>query len=115
MNPTNERLRTAMAHMLTTTDDDWLPYLGVALTAFTSKMSVPKLAHPSEFSNLGAPVLAIGAEKDLSFPGHRVCERARQLFKGPVTAEVLEGCFHSPPTTDAFRAQMSKRLEAFLR
>lgn len=113
-NPTPERLRAAMENMLSTLDDDWLPYLGVALTSFTPSMSIPKLAKPAEFSRFSAPVLVIGGDGDVSFPGHAVGARAKQLFTGPVTVEVLEGCRHSPPTTDAFRATMSKRVADFL-
>lgn len=112
--PSPERLRAAMANMLTTLDDDWLPYLGDALLAFTPNMSIPRLARPEELSRLTAPVLIIGGEGDLSFPGAKVAARARQLFKGPVDVEVIPGCRHSPPTTDEFRARMSRRVADFL-
>lgn len=112
--PTPERLRAAMAHMLTTLDDEWLPYLGVALTSYSPSMSIPKLARPEEFGGFEAPVLVIGGDQDLSFPGQALCERAKRLFPGPVSTDLLEGCRHSPPTTDVFRAKLSKQVGDFL-
>lgn len=69
---------------------------------------------PASTRALGAESHVIGGDADLSFPGRAVEARAKQLFAGPVTTEVLEGCRHSPPTTDAFRVKMSKRLADFL-
>lgn len=112
-NPTPERLKAATENLLTTLDDDWMPYLGTAMTAFTSKMSVPKLARPDEFARFQKPVLVIGAEGDLSFPGQKVLDRARQLFTGTVETELIKSK-HSPPTTPAFREWMSKRISDFL-
>lgn len=111
--PTPERLRRAMEHMLTTMDDDWLPYLGDALLGFTPNMKVPKLAAPDELRRLSCPVLLVGGELDLSFPGDRLERRAKELFPGPVQVELVKGCRHSPPTTPAFRAWMSERIRAF--
>lgn len=111
--PTPERLVAATRNLLTTHDDDWAPYLGTAMTAFTSKMSVPKLARPEEFAGFSAPVLVIGADKDWSFPGEQLVKRAKALFTGPVETELLHDTNHSPPTTDAFRGWMAARLERF--
>lgn len=113
-NPTPERLQAAMQNMLTTLTDDWLPYLGTALTAFTPAMSIPKLAKPAELSRLRVPVLIMGAEGDLSFPGQKVIERAKQLFTASVEVELIPNCRHSPPTTPEFRGWMSKRVGDFL-
>ncbi|MCU0695343.1 MAG: alpha/beta hydrolase [Myxococcaceae bacterium] len=112
--PTPENLAAATKHLLTTHDDDWTPYLGTAMTAFTSKMTIPRLARPDEFSGFTAPVLVIGADGDLSFPGEAVVARARALFRGPVESELLKDVRHSPPTTAPFRAWMAERLTRFL-
>ncbi|MDX2009300.1 MAG: alpha/beta hydrolase [Myxococcaceae bacterium] len=112
--PTPENLAAATKHLLTTHDDDWTPYLGTAMTAFTSKMTIPKLARPEEFSGFTAPVLVIGADGDLSFPGEAVVARVRALFRGPVETELLKDVRHSPPTTEPFRAWMAERLTRFL-
>jgi 2-hydroxy-6-oxonona-2,4-dienedioate hydrolase len=112
--PTPENLRRAMQHMLTTLDDEWLPYLGAALTSYTMNMQVPRLATADELKRFTAPTLVIGAELDLSFPGEQLVARARQLFSGPLETEVLMGARHSPPTTDAFRLQLSTRVSDFL-
>lgn len=112
--PTPARLRAAMGGLLSTLDDDWMPYLGDALLAFTPNMSLPKLAKPAELAKLKAPVLVIGGESDFSFPGKKLTERAKQLFTGPLEVEVLPGCLHSPPTTKEFRASMASRIGDFL-
>lgn len=112
--PSPERLRAAMGHMLTTLDDDWLPYLGEALLAFTPNMSIPKLAKPEELQRLKAPVLVVGGDGDVSFPGAKVAARAKQVFGGQVDVEVIPNCRHSPPTTPEFRGWMSKRVSDFL-
>lgn len=112
--PTPERLAAATRHLLTTHDDDWVPYLGTALTAFTANMNIPKRASPKELAELTAPVLVVAADGDLSFPGAPLLARARQLFRGPLETELLEGVRHSPPTTEAFRQWMTGRLERFL-
>ena len=78
-------------------------------------MSVPRLSKTEEFAKLSVPVLVIGAEHDVSFPGHAVIERARQLFDKPqqLETELLVGVKHSPPTTDTFRAWLGERVNRF--
>lgn len=112
MAPTPERLRRFAEGLLTTLDDDWLPYLGDAFLNYRLDMKVPARSRPEDFQHLTAPVLVIAAEHDVSFPGRALLERARQLFKTPDT-ELLEGSQHSPPTTAAFRAYLGDRLTKF--
>ena len=113
MSPTPERLQALGASLLTTLDDDWLPYIGDAFTSYDmKKMKVPALARDGEFAQLTAPVLVIGAEHDVSFPGDKVVARARQLFKS-ADVEVIPGAKHSPPTTPQFRQWLAGRLTAF--
>ncbi len=112
MSPNPERLKKLGQSLLTTLDDEWLPYIGDSFLSYRLDMKVPALSKPSDFEELTAPVLVIAAEYDVSFPGQSVLDRAKQLFKNPET-ELLKGSQHSPPTTPEFRTWMGQRLTAF--
>lgn len=112
MAPSEQRLKKFGASLLTTLDDEWLPYIGDSFRSYRLNMKVPMLSKTDEFEKLAAPVLVIAAEHDVSFPGQAVLARAKQLFKAP-ELELLAGSQHSPPTTDEFRGWMSQRLSRF--
>ncbi len=114
MAPTPARLDRFAAALLTTLDDDWKPYLGDAFTHYRVATKIPALSRDGDFEKLDAPVLVVAAEHDVSFPGQKLLDRARQLFREPQT-ELLAGSQHSPPTTPAFRAWMGQRLLDFFR
>lgn len=114
MSPTKQRLEAFVRHMLTTTDDDWVPYLGDALRSFNMDMRVPALAKPEEFARLKAPTLVLGADLDVSFPGQRLLARAPELFSTLADTELIKDCRHCPPTTDTFRHWLSERISGFL-
>lgn len=112
--PNEQRLRRLVSQLLTTMDEDWVASVGDAFTSYDlRKMVVPKLSRVGEFTALTAPVLVIGAEHDVSFPGAKLVARAKELFPSLVDAEVLAGSKHSPPTTDEFRAWLAGRLGGF--
>lgn len=113
MSPTEKRLRAFVRHLLTTTDDDWVPYLGTAFRSFNMSMKVPALVRPEELKGLKAPTLVLGADNDLSFPGDTVIARAKEVFPNLVDTELIADCNHCPPTTDTFRRWLSDRLGAF--
>lgn len=113
--PSPKRLDALMRGLLTTQDDEWRAYLGEAFLAYrVSEMKVPPRAQPGEFAALKAPVLVMGADRDVSFPGGLVLERARALFPTLAETELLKDCRHSPPTTPEFRAWLGARLTTFL-
>ncbi len=112
--PTRRNLDRFVAGLLTTTDDDWAPYLADAFVSYRMDMKVPKLAQPEELARFRAPVLVVGADEDASFPGEALLARARGLFAGPVETELVRGSKHSPPTTDAFRRWTAGRVGRFL-
>ena len=112
LSPNATRLRAFAAGLLTTFDDEWLPYIGDAFLSYRLDMKVPRRSRDGEFAQLTAPVLVVSAEHDVSFPGVAVLARAKQLFKAPET-ELLVGSQHSPPTTDEFRAWLGRRLTLF--
>jgi pimeloyl-ACP methyl ester carboxylesterase len=114
LSPSPRRLEGMVRHLLTNTDDDWAPYLGDAVRSFNMDMRVPALARPEELRRLKAPTLVLGAEGDVSFPGERLLARAPQLFPALVDQELIKGCRHCPPTTDAFRRWLAERISGFL-
>lgn len=114
LSPNEQRLRKFVSQLLTTVDDEWMASLGDAFTSYEMrKMVVPKLSSLGEFASLKAPVLVLGAEHDVSFPGAKLVARAKELFPTLTDSEVLLGSKHSPPTTDAFRSWLGARLAAF--
>jgi pimeloyl-ACP methyl ester carboxylesterase len=112
--PTPARLAQVASALLTTTDDDWATYLGEAFLSYDlAKMVIPPLAKPGDFTRLEAPVLVMGADRDLSFPGAALLERVKTLFPSLAGTELLEGR-HCPPTDDAFRKRLAGRVGDFL-
>ncbi|WIG98744.1 alpha/beta hydrolase [Myxococcus sp. SDU36] len=115
MSPSERRLKAFVRHLLTTTDDDWAPFLGDAVRACNMDMRVPALAKPEELERLKAPTLVMAGDGDVSFPGEKLLTRARVLFPTLAYQELIKDCHHCPPTTDAFRQWLAGRLGDFLR
>lgn len=111
--PSEHRKREFLSNLLTTTTDDWLPYLGEAFDAYRMDMRVPMLARDAELAGFHAPTMVVAADDDASFPGDAVLARAKALFPGLAATELLTGCKHSPPTTPEFRAWLAGRLTSF--
>ncbi len=114
LSPSERRLKAFVRHLLTTHDDDWMPYLGDAFRSFNLDIRVPALARPEEFKGLKAPTFVLGADRDVSFPGAQLLARAPELFPSLVDRELLKDCRHCPPTTEAFRHWLSERVGGFL-
>ena len=112
--PSPTRLRKFVQNLLTTYDDDWMPYLGDAFRSYTMNMKIPMIAKPEELKALTAPTLVIAAENDVSFPGRQLMARAEQLFPKLQGTELIPGSNHCPPTTDTFRSWVSTRITTFL-
>ncbi|WP_163782497.1 alpha/beta fold hydrolase [Myxococcus vastator] len=115
MSPSERRLKAFVRHLLTTTNDDWAPFLGDAVRACNMDMRVPALAKPEELVRLKAPTLVMAGDGDVSFPGEKLLTRARVLFPTLAYQELIKDCHHCPPTTDAFRQWLAGRLGDFLR
>ena len=111
--PSEDRLRRFASAILTTLDDDWLPYMGEAFLAYKLDMRVPPVAKPEDLAGFDRPTLVFGASDDLSFPGATLLARVKALIPHAET-ELLD-CKHSPPTDDAFRAKLAERIASFLR
>jgi len=112
--PSEQRLKAFLKNLLTTWDDNWSTYMGEALRAYDTRISMPALAKPHELKNFSAPTLVIGADGDLSFPGEKVLARAAELFPSLTDKELIRDCNHCPPTTDEFRGWVSNRISQFL-
>jgi pimeloyl-ACP methyl ester carboxylesterase len=111
--PSEQRFHAFARNLLTTLDDDWLPYLRDAFNSFNMDMRVPALAKPAELASFKAPTFVVAGDSDVSFPGQKLVTRARELFPGFTGCELIENCKHSPPTTDEFRGWLAGKLEAF--
>jgi pimeloyl-ACP methyl ester carboxylesterase len=112
--PSPRRLEAFVRHLLTTSDDQWTPYLGDAVRSYNMDMRVPALAKPEELAAFRAPTLILAADRDVSFPGAALLARARELFPTLADQELLTDCRHCPPTTDAFRRWLGDRISHFL-
>ena len=111
--PSERSFHAFARHLLTTIDDDWLPYLRDAFAAYNMDMRVPKLATPDELARFHAPTFVLGGELDVSFPGPRLLARAAELFPNLADQELVKDCRHCPPTTDEFRRWLGSRLTQF--
>jgi len=114
MSPSEKTLRRFVENLLTTTDDNWMPYLGDAFLSYNMDMRIPAIARREELEAFKAPTLVLGADDDVSFPGPELLTRAGELFPKLESTELIENCHHCPPTTDTFRKWLSERLANFL-
>jgi 2-hydroxy-6-oxonona-2,4-dienedioate hydrolase len=110
--PSEARLRRFFLAIFTNWDEDWARYFVESSKLMKIDLRVPPLLTPEDVK-LQVPVLVIGAERDLSFPGQALVARARELFPD-VETHLLEGSRHSPPTTPEGRAQIAELITAFL-
>jgi pimeloyl-ACP methyl ester carboxylesterase len=113
MFPSERRFDAFAQNLLTTTDDDWKPYLRDAFSSFNMDMRVPKLATPDELARFRAPAFVLAGDGDVSFPGAKLLARAAELFPSLTERELVADCRHSPPTTDVFRAWLAEKLSRF--
>jgi pimeloyl-ACP methyl ester carboxylesterase len=113
MFPSEKRFDAFAHNLLTTTDDDWKPYLRAAFSSFNMDMTVPKLATPDELARFRAPTFVLAGDGDLSFPGAKLLARAAELFPVLAERELVENCKHSPPTTETFRTWLAAKLTRF--
>jgi pimeloyl-ACP methyl ester carboxylesterase len=114
MRPTEKNLRPLVNNLITTWDDDWAHYIGNSFTDFNPYLKIPSLAKDYELTKLSMPVLIIGAEHDISFPGQAIIDRMKKLVPH-VETELLIGAKHSPPTTPEFRKWLANRVTQFVK
>lgn len=114
MFPSPARFEKLARNLLSTHDDDWLPYLHDAFSSFNMDTRIPKRATAAELVSFKAPTLVIGGDEDISFPGAKLAARAAALLPNLVATEIIPSCKHCPPTTDDFRSWLGNKLVAFL-
>ena len=113
MNDSEENLKNVTNFLLSEWDDDWGYFLGDSMNDFITPKSIPPLASDEDLQNLTMPVLAIAAEKDISFPGEPLIERVKAHIPS-VETELLEGARHCPPTNEEFRDWLAQRFIQFM-
>lgn len=111
--PSPKRLERLVAGLFTSDDARWTTYFGDAVRSYRMDMRIPPLVKPEDVAAYQGPVLVLGADEDVSFPGAALLARAKELFPRAET-ELLERCKHCPPVDDGFRALTAARVEAFL-
>ncbi|MEM9367740.1 MAG: alpha/beta hydrolase [Planctomycetota bacterium] len=113
LRPTERSLRTLLAPIMTTWDDDWAGAFDCALHHLKMDARVPPLATDHDLRELEMPMLVMAGEEDISFPGEELISRVRRLVPDADT-ELIENCKHCPPTTDAFRSWLATRVSDFV-
>ncbi|MEM1109154.1 MAG: alpha/beta hydrolase [Planctomycetota bacterium] len=113
LRPTENSLRSLLAPIMTTWDHDWANAFACSLNDLKMDTRVPPLASDDELRQLIPPTLVIAGEDDISFPGAAVIDRAERLVPHTET-ELVAGCKHCPPTTNAFRVWLSDRVTDFI-
>ncbi|WP_437874393.1 alpha/beta fold hydrolase [Sorangium sp. So ce513] len=111
--PSEARLARLVSGLFSSQDDLWCAYFGDAILGYRLDFRAPPLATPASLAGFTRPALVFGADDDVSFPGAKLLARAKELLPHAET-ELLEGCRHSPPTDDAFRARLCARIARFL-
>jgi 2-hydroxy-6-oxonona-2,4-dienedioate hydrolase len=113
LSPSKPNLEAFLRPLLTTWDDDWAAYMADSLKDMRIDPRIPPLATDEALRGLQMRTLVLGADQDISFPGHAMVERVRALVPD-VEAEVLLECRHCPPTTPEFQFWLADRVAAFL-
>ena len=111
--PNEARLRKFFLAIFSTWDEDWGHYFADAMKYMKLDLRVPPLFTVEQTAQLTQPTLVIAAEKDLSFPGAKLLERARELFPHAKT-DMLLGVRHCPPSTEEAREDLARRVAQFL-
>jgi 2-hydroxy-6-oxonona-2,4-dienedioate hydrolase len=113
LRPNEANLRKLIEPLFSVWDEDWAHYLGDAFRDFVLDFQIPPLATDAALRGLTMPVLVFAADDDISFPGRALLERISAHIPHAET-ELLPGCKHGPPTTEAFRTTLSARVSRFL-
>lgn len=116
LSPSEKRLQRLVEGLYTKPDPRWTQWFGDAVRSYRMDMRIPPLARADElaaFAKRRRPVLVLGADDDVSFPGHALVARAKELLPH-AESDVFADCKHCPPFDDAFRADLAGRVHAFL-
>jgi len=114
--PTPARRDRMLAGQFTTHDPMWAAFIADAMRYMVLDFSVPPLVTDDDLAKLTAPVGIMAADRDVSFPGEQLLERARSLFPNLVVAELVADSNHIPAFdgsfTPSFVAAMTRLADA---
>lgn len=111
--PSEARLRNFMEPMMTTWDDDWAHYIADAMQSYEQTLRSPPRVDSEKLASIEVPTLVFAGTDDLTVPGERLIDHLDTVMPH-AKCELLEGCKHIPPTTDAFRQWVAERLTSFI-
>jgi pimeloyl-ACP methyl ester carboxylesterase len=111
--PTQSSLRSLLHPIMTTWDPDWAEAISCAFRDMKMDARVPPLVTDGDLQRLRMPTLVLAGTHDISFPGSPLIHRVRTLIPN-VETELIEGCKHCPPTTEAFQTWLGDRVSRFL-
>ena len=115
LRPSVEARDRAFAGIFTQPDPEfWSPYIADAFQHYRMDFNAPPLVKPQQLQKLKAPVYVFAADRDLSFPGAALLERAAELFPNYTGGHLFANCQHTPPFTAAFRQELSARVQQVL-
>ncbi len=111
---TDKNLRRLLAPLFTTWDDDWAMYFAESLRDMPFDLRIPPIVPNEQLTKLSMPVLVLGADNDISFPGAEVVRRICDVVPNS-EGEVIPDCKHCPPMTSELREWLANRLSAFFK
>ena len=93
-------------------DDVQLDRSNLIFRHYRSIRTMPRPATEAELARFTAPTLVLAAELDMMFPARLVLPRVREIMKGFVAAEQLDGSAHFPSVET--QQQILARVAAFM-
>lgn len=111
--PNDANVKRLLAPLVTTWEEHWVRFIVDSMEDMIFDMRIPPLATDDELRKLTMPSLVLAGDEDISFPGIPLVERVRTLMPS-VDAEVLGSCKHCPPTNEAFRQWLTKRVSTHI-
>ena len=100
--PTPARRDRMLMGQFSTHDPMWAAFIADTMRCVKLDFNVPPVIADDVFAGLTAPVAVMAAERDVSFPGEALLERARALFPNLVQAHLIEGSNHIPAFDGSF-------------
>lgn len=110
--PSDANLRKLLEPILTTWDEDWAGFMATSLNDMKMDPRIPPLASDDALKKLTMPLLVLGGDQDISFPGEAIAKRLAQTTPH-ADVEVLKNCKHCTPCTPEFRTWLANRLVTF--
>lgn len=100
-----------LAGLFTAPDPFWSEFIGDAMLHTKTDFSPPPLLKDGQLARLTAPVYIYAADKDVSFPGAKLLNRAKAVFPNLVGSQLLTNCLHCPPFDQDHVRRWSREVE----